>query len=358
MAYKAPKLSELIAKSHANIQSKLIGTKSMIKNSVLGAIVYCQAALAAGLYHFLEWIHQQSVPHLAEDEQFIRHAKECGIFRKSATIAKGVVRVFADQEVIIAKGTQLQRSDGTLYIVSEDAKGINEISVKIESVTAGINQNIKAGEYLSFIKPVLYVQNVAEVITVSGGSDIEPMSEMRERYIFFCQYPPLGGSQFDYIRWARDNSGVSRAWCFPRIRGGNTVGVAWVYDARDDIMPTSLEQTAVLQYIDRHRDPITNAWVGSPAGAEVIYTPVILKPIDCEIKLYPDSAELRAAVKEALENAINSVAVPSGSVPRSHLTQAISNAAGEYDHRLLLPLDDEIKADELELLVLGEISWR
>lgn len=358
MAYKAPKLSELIAKSHANIQSKLVGTKSMMKNSVLGAIAYCQAALAAGLYHFLEWVHQQSVPHLAEDEQFIRHAKECGIFRKAATIAKGTVKVFADQQVMITKGTELQRTDGTLYIVSEDAKGKDEITVHVESVDAGIAQNVQAGEYLSFIKPVLYVQNIAEVIVITGGSDIESMSEMRERYLFFCQHPPMGGSQFDYIRWARDNAGVSRAWCFPRIRGGNTVGVAWVYDARDDIMPNSLDTQLVLNYMDRHRDPVTNAWVGTTAGAEVIYTPVKLKPIKCEIKLYPDSAELRAAVKESLDNAINSVAAPSGSVPRSHLTQAISNVAGEYDHRLLLPKEDEIKAGELELLVLGEIVWR
>src|SRR5699024_5215528 len=172
MAYQAPKLSELIAKSHANIQSKLLGTKSMMKSSVLGAIAYSQAAVASGLYHFVDWVYRQSVPHLADDEQFIAHAKECGIFRKSATIAKGTVKVFTDRTVMIQKGTELQSRSGTLYVVAEDKSGSGEVILNVESVNAGVKQNVATGEYLSFIKPVLYVQNIAEVLDISGGSAI------------------------------------------------------------------------------------------------------------------------------------------------------------------------------------------
>ncbi|UNM95659.1 baseplate J/gp47 family protein [Ignatzschineria rhizosphaerae] len=358
MAYKAPKLSELIARTHANIQSNLGGSKSFLKRSVLGAIAYAIAALAAGLYHFLEWIYYQCVPHLSEDELFIAHAKECGVFRKSATIAKGSVKVFSEKSVVIPKGTELQRTDGTLYIVTEDAKGINEIIVSVESVNAGVNQNVKKGEFLSFIKPILYVQNVAEVIDISGGSDIESMAQFRERYIFFCQYPPMGGNEFDYVRWMRENSGVSRAWCFPRVRGGNTVGVAWVYDDRNEILPTSIDVASVTGYLDKHKHPITNGWTGSPAGAEVIYIPLKLKPINLIIKLIPDTLLLRENVRDSLEKAINADAAPSKSLPRTHLSQAISNSAGEYDHRLISPTADEIVAGEFELLVLGKIEWR
>lgn len=360
MAYQPPKLSALIATAHANIQSKLMGTKTSLKNSVLGAIAYCQAALAAGLYHFLTWIYKQIVPHLADDEEFIAHAKECGIFRKPASIAKGTVKVFADQDVTIPKNTRLQRTDGTLYQVSEDAFGKGELIVKVESIEAGIDQNVKQGDILSFINPILYVQNVAEVIDITGGSNIEPMSEMRDRYIFFCQYPPQGGSQFDYVRWARDNAGVSRAWCFPRVYGGNTVGVAWVYDAREDILPTSTDIATVLDYMDHHIDPVTNQYVGHSAGAEVIHIPITLKPINPVIQIFPDSEDIRENVRIGLENAINAVANPSGSIPRSHLTQAISNAVGEYDHRLIYPTEEiqTIQSDHMALLVLGEIEWR
>lgn len=358
MAYKPPTLSELIAKSRANIQSKLIGTKSFIRNAYITAIAYTQAAIAAGLYHFLEWIYKQTVPHLAEDEQFIPHAKECGIFRKAATIAKGKVKIFTDKPVTIPKGTELQRIDGALYIVTQEEKGTGEIMLQVESANAGVEQNVAADETLSFIKPILYVQNVAVVTEITGGSDIEPMAEMRERYLYFCQYPPMGGSKFDYVRWCRDNAGVSRAWCFPRIYGGNTVGVSWVYDGRDEILPNSLDAQLVLDYIDHHRDPVTNTLVGAPAGAEVIYTPLKLKPLNPEIRLIPDTEATRRNVQQALDKAVNAVATPGGVVPRSHLTQAISNSAGEYDHRLISPTADEILSDELELIILGEIQWR
>ena len=43
-------------------------------------------------------------------------------------------------------------------------------------------------------------------------------------------------------------------------------------------------------------------------------------------------------------------------IPRSHLTQAISNAAGEYDHQLLLPAGDITPAVG-ELVSLGQIEW-
>lgn len=357
MAYKAPKLSELIAKAQANIQSKLLGMKSFLSKSVLSALAYAQAALAAGLYHFLEWIYRQTVPHLSEDELFLAHAKECGIFRKAATIAKGSVKVYADKYVVIQKGTELQRVDGSKYIVTQEEKGTGEIILLVESIDAGVKFNVVKDETLSFIKPILYVQNVAVVIGITGGSDIEPMAEMRERYIYFCQYPPMSGSKFDYVRWCRDNAGVSRAWCFPRIYGGYTVGVAWVYDERDDILPSSLDAQLVLDYIDHHRDLVTNQWVGAPAGAEVLWTPIKLKPLNPQIRLFPDSEALRRNVEKALDKAINAVAIPGGAVPRSHLTQAISNSAGEYDHRLVSPTEDEINAGELELIVLGEIQW-
>ena len=70
------------------------------------------------------------------------------------------------------------------------------------------------------------------------------------------RYPPFGGNQFDYVRWAREVSGVTRAWCFPTWKGGGTVGVTFVMDNRSNIFPQPADVERVADYIAGHTDPI------------------------------------------------------------------------------------------------------
>ena len=359
MPYNPPRLPQLIAQAQTNIQSKLPGNPSL-KYSVLGALSYNQGAMISGLYDHQKWIARQAVPSEADDDIFIRHAAELGIYRKPASVAAGTILVNATQDAVIAKDAQLQRADGALYRVIEDTYGVGDFTVRVESITAGLSLNVAEGVVLNFISPVVWVQNTALVQTISGGADIEPMQQMRERYIFRCQYPPMGGSRFDYVRWMRECAGVTRAWCWPRVHGGNTVGVAWVYDARDDILSTEIDQDVVMSYLDFHPDSLSGMPVGHSAGAEVILIPITLKPLNLVIRVYPDNEEIRFNVANGINNALQALAAPGATIPRSHITQAISNAAGEYDHKLIDPPADveAITSDPFELIVLGEIVWQ
>lgn len=359
MPYNPPRLPQLIAQSQTNIQSKLPGNPSL-KYSVLGAISYNQGAMISGLYDHQKWIAKQAVPSESDDDIFMRYAGEHGIFRKPASVASGTVMVNATQDAIILKDSQLQRADGALYRVVEDVYGIDNFVVKVESIDAGLSLNVAADVVMNFISPIIYVQSTAIVQVISGGADIEPMQQMRERYIFRCQYPPMGGSRFDYVRWMRECAGVTRAWCWPRVHGGNTVGVAWVYDDRDDILPTDVDYDDVMSYLDYHPDPLSSIPIGHSAGAEVVFVPIKLKPLDLTIKLYPDNEEIRLNVITGINNELQALSSPGQSIPRSHITQAISNAVGEFDHVLVYPPSDQliIESAPFELLVLGVITWQ
>ena len=126
------------------------------------------------------------------------------------------------------------------------------------ALTAGIVGNLPDGSQLS-MNPV--IPGITSVIcwgNMSGGVDTETDDQLRERILFRIQNPPMGGSQADYVRWARAVPGVTRAWAAPEI-GPGTMTVRFLMD---DLYPDNygLPQPAdvlvVTNYINLMR-PVT-----------------------------------------------------------------------------------------------------
>ncbi|WP_181946512.1 baseplate J/gp47 family protein, partial [Klebsiella pneumoniae] len=72
---------------------------------------------------------------------------------------------------------------------------------------------------------------------ISGGADVESVAELLTRLLYRKRNPPTGGALHDYVIWATELPGISRAWAFDCWHGLGTVGLAWVYDQRTDIIP-------------------------------------------------------------------------------------------------------------------------
>jgi uncharacterized phage protein gp47/JayE len=121
---------------------------------------------------------------------------------------------------------------------------------------------------------------------ITGGADIEPIDELLDRLLFRKRNPPVGGAVHDYVLWARELPGVSRAWAFDVWHGSGTVGLAWVYDDRAIITPTAADRTTMETYLFRHADPATGNYVGKPGGIEVWSVVLTLKPVAMSIKLH------------------------------------------------------------------------
>ncbi len=213
--------------------------------------------------------------------------------------------------------------------------------------------------HLDLVSPIAGVGSQGTVAAggIVSGADLESDEALRERWLDRVRRPPHGGADFDYVKWAREVPGVTRAWVLANGMGLGTVVVWFVMDDKPDtIIPDAGEVAIVADYIARHVDPETGLEVGSPVTADVYVvapTPIVLDP---EISVTPDTAAIRAAVTGNLLDFIQREAVPGGTIEISRFEEAISTSEGEFDHETTTPAADITHASG-EIAVLGTVTW-
>ena len=97
-------------------------------------------------------------------------------------------------------------------------------------------------------------------------------------------------------------SGVTRAWSFPQYQGFGTIGVAFVRDNDDNIIPNDTQRTTVRAYIVEHIDPGTGLIIGCPVTAEpgLFIVELSLYAINFNINIYPNTSAIQTAIQESL----------------------------------------------------------
>lgn len=360
MAYNVPTLSLLLARGQADIESRLPGTFARRRFSVTGAVAFANAGNTAGLHDHLAWTARQIVAHLADDDKLLEHCEFWGVWRKPASTARGDVLVTTTSETVIPVGTRWQRADGVIFESTAEVRASagRNIPVPVEALEAGKNANTAQNVVLELVSPVDFVQSAATASTtgISGGAELESMDSLRARLLFRVQYPPSGGNKFDYVRWALECPGVTRAWCIPRYRGHGSVGVMFVLDEEADIFPTPHDLSRVKDYLTAHINPITNQVEGKTVCSELIVESPKPYPVNPVIRLVPNTEAVKQAVSQAL-TAFLATLPREGTLLLSQLRATISNAPGETDNTVIFPVGD-LYAAENELFVLGDIEWR
>jgi uncharacterized phage protein gp47/JayE len=181
---------------------------------------------------------------------------------------------------------------------------------------------------------------------ISDGSDEETVASLRSRLIARLQLPPHGGAAHDYIAWAKEVAGVTRAWVFPLADGAGTVTVRFVRDGDSNPIPDSTEIAAVQAHLDEVRPVTAIVTVGTLTGV----------PRTFSIEISPDSAATRAAVEAELTDLILRRGAPGGVLLKSEINTAVGTAEGVIDYTVTVPAGDTAY-DEDELPVLGTITW-
>ena len=353
MAWQRPTLSTLITRVQADLTSRIDGITTILRRSVLGVLARVLAGACHEIYGYLAWLSRQILPDTAEAEYLARWSQIWGVTRIAATYATGTVTFAGEDGSIIPAGAELQRRDEVTYATDEAA--VISGGTAIVAVTAsdpGSDSNTEAGASLTLASTISGVVSTATVATaLTGGSDKETDSSLRARLLTRIQEPPHGGADFDYTSWALEVSGVTRAWSYPLWLGLGTVGVCFVRDDDDDIIPDATEIAAVQDYIDSVRPVTADVTVFAPTAV----------PLDFEITLTPNTAAVQAAVQAELEDLLRREAEPedgsgSGTILISHIREAISIAAGETDHVLTSPVAN-VTHNTGEMATMGTITW-
>ncbi|WP_409934942.1 baseplate J/gp47 family protein [Novosphingobium sp. 9] len=231
MPYSRPTLTTLRQQVAADIAAGLPGVNALLRYSNLTVLGDVEAALANGLYGYLDWIARQSVPFTAEDEYLEGWAALKRVTRKAAVAATGKI-TFNGSSGTIPAGTIVTRSDGVTFSV--DADVALDAGVAIASVTAtvaGASGSTVAGTTVSLNSAISGINSLGTVsVAITGGADVESDDDLRTRMIAAYSEPASGGSKSDYVNWALEISGVSRAWCEPGLYGTGTVAVLFMMD--------------------------------------------------------------------------------------------------------------------------------
>lgn len=354
MPYISPTLSELLTRTRSDIEAR-----TGVSNIATEGVSSSAAGNAYGLHGRLRWIARNIVPHLADADILLKHCEFWGVWRKQAAAAAGELVVDVVGEAVIDVGTRWQRADGVI-VESTSAvmlSAASSVSVPVQAVEAGTAGNTAAGVKFELISPIVNVKSTAAVAegAISGGAAIESIDSLRSRLLFRVQYPPSGGTIHDYVRWAMECAGVTRAWCLD-TPGRNVITVLFVLDGQADIFPTDSDCQRVNDYITSHTNPLTNQIEGKPPCVELITKGPTKRPLNPVIRISPKTPATQAAVETALNDLLVE-AEPGEVVYLSKLSAAVATAGGVNDGRIVSMTDDIYpKADEL--VVVGEIIWQ
>ncbi len=316
------------------------------------ARAFCQAVSA--LYSFSKFILAQILPQTAEDEYLDFHTQTVGIIRKEASFASGTVSVTGELGSVIPANTLLTRSDGKEYETSveitltEQEEDEEQQTLAVVALEEGSELNCEAGDILTFAQPIAGVEESLEVISVSGGAEVESSSSLLARYQLYLQEPPHAGIEDDYVSWATSVTGITRAYVSAGEMGVGTVTIRVLNDGNDNCLATEQAQTDCLEYLETVR-PITVKRI-------FVVTPTP-KPITFQISdLSPDTEAVKTAIKAELSDLIFRKAEPNGTILISHVREAISSATQEEDHVLVSPLEN-ITSDTNEIITFGDVEW-
>ena len=361
MPFTRNSLQEIVDRIVSDFQTRITGATSLLRRSTLNIIAKINAGAFHLLYEYLDYQARQLFITTADEAGLETHASEYGITRNAAVAATGSGAVTGTNGSLIASGTELQSTDDQIYEVDEDvtiAAGVG--TVDFTAVVAGSDGNDDAGITLSFVNPIVGVSTDVTVDSdgIVGGTDIETDAALRLRVLARKRQPPHGGAASDYENWALEVSGTTRAWCIPQYNGAGTVGLAFVRDDDDTIIPTSTLRDAMETYIIEHEDPASGVTVGIPVTAEPGFYVIVMTElaVDFNISIYPNTAAVQAAVQTQLEELILNEGGPEQTLYLSRISEAISNTTGEQRHTLTTPASDTTAAAN-QVHVLGTITW-
>jgi uncharacterized phage protein gp47/JayE len=279
----------------------------------------------------------------------VRWAALWGLVRKAATFAAGSASVTGTNGTVIPINTVLQRADEAQYQTTAAATiAAGTATLLVRAVVAGAAGNSATGTKLSFVEPVGGAASTATVLTpgVLDGADVETDDALRARVVARMQQPPMGGAKADYVTWALEVPGVTRAWVYPLEDGPGTVVVRFVRDNDASIIPSSGEVADVQDHIDAVRPVTATVNVEAPTALA----------LNANISVTPDTTAVRAAINAELADFLRRETSPGGRVYISRPREVVSSAAGEFDSAVVSPAADVVSSTS-QIVTLGTTTW-
>ncbi len=301
-APEIPTTEEINDRIISDIESSIgQATPTLFKafNRVLAAAL---AGVFTILYKFGQWGIKQIFTITQDDDSLELKGDQYEIPRKDAQASELTADFVGTNGTNIPAGQQFRgNSNGLVYSVKTlltIAGGV--ASGSVDCLTSGDVGNLINGSILTILQPIAGLDNQATIsATVIEGEDQEDIEDYRARISEREKTPPQGGALVDYVLWAKEVAGITRAFAWGhREVPAITEGYVFVYPLNDDEasrIPSGAKLTEVQEYIDDPtRAPMQVVIINVPAMDERV--------IDIDVTaLDPDTAAIQAAFAENIE---------------------------------------------------------
>ena len=338
MPFARPTLTALRNEAIQDITTSGVpGLDGLLRNSVLRVLSWVMSGLAYSVYGYLDWIARQSVPFTATDEYLYAWAALVGIYQKDSTPAPGSAQFTGTAGLPLSSGAALTRQDGTPYTTTADG------TVDDAGGSDGAHRRRRQRRRDERRRRCCDLDRLPgdgdqfgrrDRLAVDRGADQETTDALRTRMLFRYAEPPQGGSTSDYIAWALEVPGVTRAWVQP---GGGSVQVYPMFDvanAADGGFPQgsdgcASEETRGPPATGDQLTVAEHIWPLQPVTALVFVAAPVPAPIDITLaNLNPATADMEADILASLQDAFLAISEVAGTIYPSQLYQAILATPG------------------------------
>lgn len=350
MAFERPTLEEIVDRIKGDFKS-LLGLPTILRRGLLDVTSKVVGAASHTLHGHIQDNKKQLFADSADEEFLLRIGTIYGLPQNEATFAQLNIDITGTTGGTVDINTIYQRSDGAQYklnaeVVAPNAGTAPGVITSVDPNSDGFDGNIDDGSTVSLLSPIAGVASEAIVTsTAVEADDQELIEDYRVRLLERIRNPPSGGTVNDYIAFAKTVSGVTRVFVLPSHLGEGTVGLTFVEDNEDPIIP-SVAKVLEVQIAVAELKPISaDLFVFAPAETTLDLqialkpnTTVVQNAVNAEI----DDLLLRdAQVRDAIDPELVGLDVRfDGKILLSRINEAISIAAGEVDHVLINPTAD------------------
>lgn len=266
------------------------------------------------------------------------HGVSAKVTRKQASRASGHVTVTGIAGTIIEKGTVFC-TEGTTDVESVEFATTEEatipeqgtIDIPVASVLTGATYNVTRNTVTLQKQPNENITSVTNENPIRGGTDEEDDDTYRERILEKLRSAEVSfvGCDADYVRWAKEVSGVGSAVVEPEWKGPGTVKVVVADPDGSAVGEETLK--AVENYIVSPKDRLKRL---APIGASVTISTVQDMTMKYRAVIELESNYSVDNVKEAFLSALKTyyrTAKDNEEIRYTVVSALLSNTAGVID---------------------------
>jgi len=173
-----------IEQSMKNRAKSLFGNNiNLSDDSPLGKIIKNTAYELAQNWQAGESVYNASFVDFASGASLDYLCKLIGISRRSATNSVGEQTFYGDDGTIIPTGFLVETEDEVQFYTTESGEiSDGDVTLNIESVETGAENNIDAGFITEIVNPISGLDSTENLVAITGARDRENDFELRQRF--------------------------------------------------------------------------------------------------------------------------------------------------------------------------------